>query len=862
MIDDEETNHSKDFKLLDDDEDNNASSFLSSSTHNNKPILNSASGNRYNISPNRPNQNSRLELKSIERPRSHSPNKQAVKKIGMEEYIEMYKTNPEAQFASQNNNNKITMNLRMDDLLATANLNKNESNYQQLSDFSFMTGDTDEQICNSRFNNNKNHNNRRRTSKKSLNDEDDEGNNGFKSYNQDGGGRDGGDDENDADEDEKEDLEETNNNLKYKYTATYRKDEATGSFQEKSKISFEQNSANSSQKPSRPPPPPPPPPRPSQPPSTLTSNNITASTPTTNTTNVNIMSDPKMGLEQILETLKKNSEKLDTKLDKIDDITASSNIYFDSTKNDNDDDDSPSTSGGGAETTAIKKKNDQFFNDILSKSDNLIAQTQTKLEKLSKLETVVKPIGPVFTSTPPPPKHRPVPTQMAPAPPPPPPSTSTTTESSLLTSVGQNIKDSKSLIDLKAENLTSSNQISSEPEDQQPQNSKIDLLFDMNDTYLIPVASIVDPVVVNKPNSESYYDLLGLNKSNSNMSLKQGGTSVVVNEGGMNPDLLKLSEETGGSGDSSRAQTPFKDDLLDSLLGEIPTLPKIQPPTSLLLTNIVTVEPPSMIPSPPSQSSSQPQPPSIDILITEPLHEKDDDNIVPDDYFNLKHEIPKYQSRPHSPSSPNNNNHQIPNSASFNNAVSADQQIKSPSSMTSSVSTGSIARPRPQKNQNNNNNNRPPSPPIRSRSASPLPRLNAPLTILEDETTNNTKTSIKIKESKQEEEEPSQKPELNLRLSKNDLDIFESQLLSLNSNLKKDHVNSKSTSNILDEFLSDGLSNNNNREHVEKIDKSKNDLTSQSNKNLSNNNNNSGTYQGFSSSTLPRKNKPKVSISQ
>lgn len=54
--------------------------------------------------------------------------------------------------------------------------------------------------------------------------------------------------------------------------------------------------------------------------------------------------------------------------------------------------------------------------------------------------------------------------------------------------------------------------------------------------------------------------------------------------------------------------------------------------------------------SPVIESVPPMQTPCVEILVTEPLNEKDDNNIVPDGFFNLKHEIPYDQSRPHSPS--------------------------------------------------------------------------------------------------------------------------------------------------------------------------------------------------------------------
>jgi len=217
---------------------------------------------KFNISPNNPscsntainNPTNRLELKSIERPRSHSP----LKMKGIEEYIQLYATNNSNSNANSTDlNNKITMNLKMDDLLANV---KNDSNsYQALADFSFMTGDQvndviktrrkslnqnsslkkdDEWLSNklnnieqlnSNYNNNKNNNN---NINKNNDDYDDYGN-----------------DDDDDDDNKKE------NNLNYKFTAVYTKDEATGSFQEQSKIIFESKSLKTNKLPPPPPPP-------------------------------------------------------------------------------------------------------------------------------------------------------------------------------------------------------------------------------------------------------------------------------------------------------------------------------------------------------------------------------------------------------------------------------------------------------------------------------------------------------------------------------------------------------------------------------------------------------------------------------
>ena len=95
---------------------------------------------KFNISSNNPTANtaSRLELKSIERPRSNSP----MKIKGIDEFVHLYanKQNDPQQKQQTQNTNKIKMNLKMEDLLA--NVGKNET-YQMLADFSVLTGDPD-----------------------------------------------------------------------------------------------------------------------------------------------------------------------------------------------------------------------------------------------------------------------------------------------------------------------------------------------------------------------------------------------------------------------------------------------------------------------------------------------------------------------------------------------------------------------------------------------------------------------------------------------------------------------------------------------------------------------------------------------
>jgi hypothetical protein len=184
----------------------------------------------------------------------------------------------------------------------------------------------------------------------------------------------------------------------------------------------------------------------------------------------------------------------------------------------------------------------------------------------------------------------------------------------------------------------------------------VDLLCDLSEDSLPasgPANSqqgLLSDVNTIKPSSESYFDLIGLNKSASQHSISSNkapssarpllGTSGACN-------LESLLNDDGGnhSNSTTRSASPYKDDLLESMLGDLPPAPvlpqvatPLQPPTTLSLHQVIRVDKPDEA----KQSV-------VGILITEPANEKDDDNIVPDGYFNMRHEAPKDQSRPHSP---------------------------------------------------------------------------------------------------------------------------------------------------------------------------------------------------------------------
>ena len=462
-MDDGEVQVGKDVNLLNNDDDDEIAN-NSSQLHSIRPIQHHT---KFNISPNRPNANTaaRLELKSIERPRSHSPNLKS--KIGIDQYVELY--NKTATTETTAPANKITMNLKMDDLLASVT-NKNVTGgageqYQALDDFSFMTGDQDEPICYTNSNNvNQACINASSHKKKSI----EEG--GLQSYNT---GNSHEDEENDADTEENEGdssagtaaalymKENDAANLKYKFTATYRKDEATGSFREKSQMVFETNKIGGGKaalplRPTKPPayrPPlqnlPSPSPLQPPPPPVLTKDEEE------DEESSNFNPDPNYKpardeLSSFLASLKSQSEKLDYKIEHEDDITPSANTYVDLT----------SIEAAASLSSKQKTADSSFFNDVLGKSSDLLAQTQQKLDRLAKLETVVKPLGPILTSNPVVVKARPQPTNRSDAPPPPLSSSSATLPSPSATTsigVGSNLtlsasitlNNSKSLIDLK-----------------------------------------------------------------------------------------------------------------------------------------------------------------------------------------------------------------------------------------------------------------------------------------------------------------------------------------------------------------------------------------------------------------------------
>ncbi len=198
-------------------------------------------------------------------------------------------------------------------------------------------------------------------------------------------------------------------------------------------------------------------------------------------------------------------------------MTITSQTFYDTTRNTDDDEHHATTATHSSSPSNIaenqnhiikKKQNDSFFNDILTKSDTLLAQTQQKMERLSRLETVAKPLAPAIPTpaVPPQPKPKPMATIL----------TNNTNNSISSTS----INNSKSLIDLKqnnnsptsqiiSQNIEASSSSSNNNNSNNNNNTQVDLLFDLNDhSFTLNTEPIAQ--------TNSYFDLIGLDSTNNN----------------------------------------------------------------------------------------------------------------------------------------------------------------------------------------------------------------------------------------------------------------------------------------------------------------------------------------------------------
>jgi hypothetical protein len=306
---------------------------------------------------------------------------------------------------------------------------------------------------------------------------------------------------------------------------------------------------------------------------------------------------------------------------------------------------------------AIRKKNDSFFNEFLSKSDDLIAQTQFKLEKLSKLETITKPLAPKPTNLALNEKVKPavsnvipeiITTSVTPV-----ADTSQTIGLSLNNNNNKNqsavdINNSKSLIDLKSlEQITTTT--TETTTNTTTTTNPIDLLFDDNEnSYSLTTEPLKQ--------RDSYFDLIGISKSDSS-NLNEQKSQPIANS------ILNVN---------SRSNSPYRDDLLDNLLGNqsdlMSSMSNNNNTTSKLSNDYLNSLYSNNKAASAAASSSINESigeeiettisipniepiniPNIDILITEPMNEKDDNSVVPEGFFNIYHEKPNDQSRPHSP---------------------------------------------------------------------------------------------------------------------------------------------------------------------------------------------------------------------
>ena len=399
-------------------------------------------------------------------------------------------------------------------------------------------------------------------------------------------------------------------NLKYKYTASYKIDEQTGAFKENSKISFEKNEQSSQQKQKKAPPPPIPPPPKSK----------------------SVISDA--------------NEKFEVKTD----------------------------------------DNSKFFSDFLSMSDNLITKTQMKLEELNKKATQAVPTSQLNNTQNQynhPQINEPQKSQII----------NNQTSSIFNCNKTQNVglttplppPNSKSLIDLNAFDEQTFDMTNQQHQAMVTQTeTQIDKLFDINNNdFFLNTEPLTQ--------RDSYYDLIGLTKSNSQYNVQASPQQTSYN---ISNELMLLESAHSDSVNASAPlyNSPYVDNYLDSIINSNTLTFFTSPPIDLTDSpNSSFRKEPSMnllssitedlfITETVDTSISNFENNNIDcqifapeIQITEPLNEQNDDNIVPEDLFNLRNEVPYNQSRPVTPATP------IPS------AASVDQLSKDPTNFLSDI---------------------------------------------------------------------------------------------------------------------------------------------------------------------------------
>ncbi len=237
-----------------------------------------------------------------------------------------------------------------------------------------------------------------------------------------------------------------------------------------------------------------------------------------------------------------------------------------------------------------------------------------------------------------------------------------------LTPVTPDINNSASLIDLKSwETGTTDTKIQpSQPPPTQEQ-SQIDLLFDIGENSL-GFELAVTPI----KQTGSYCDLIGLQNTTDNVISELQNLQQAVAP--FPKELLSLQNSDlpeSRSSSSINNAVEFKDTFLNDMIGPLERFdttaapaPKVTEILGLYSSvnmakknsfyeNMLAI---SEVEEPAVEalfSATEPDPdihPTIDILITEPVNEMNDSNIVPEDMFDYAHEKPNERSTASSPS--------------------------------------------------------------------------------------------------------------------------------------------------------------------------------------------------------------------
>lgn len=202
----------------------------------------------------------------------------------------------------------------------------------------------------------------------------------------------------------------------------------------------------------------------------------------------------------------------------------------------------------------------------------MIAQTQNRLERLTKLESINKSFV-TKTAAPPPPKPKPmastvIPTSITPKPSHHDPPTSSPQSLSLSASPNNSLNNSKSLIDLKSTEtplptIPDAQATTSAPIEPVV-NNQVDLLFDLNEQSF---TLNTEPI----KQGASYFDLIGLS-SDPVPPVNKTDVDVVASNFGIPEDLFNLTQELSSVVNEphlvEQAPSEFKDEILESIVGK------------------------------------------------------------------------------------------------------------------------------------------------------------------------------------------------------------------------------------------------------------------------------------------------------